>query len=70
MKTYTDAQVRAALALLIKKSSYRRVAKEIGVEASGLFYVVSGQREPSERIGAALGFQLCERQWILKKESK
>ena len=63
MKTYSDAEVRTALAKLVAESSYRAVGVETGIEFTDLNRMVRGERPVSEKAGLAVGFDPVPRRW-------
>lgn len=56
MKTYSDSQVRYELGKLVAESSYRKVAKETGIDFTDLNRMVRGERPVSEKAGLAVGY--------------
>ena len=66
MKTYTDAQIRAVLATLVKQSSYRQAGASLSFDPALLQRVVTGAKPITENLAAALGFVPCERKWTRK----
>jgi len=66
MKTYTDADVRKALAALCDCASYRKVAALIGIEHSHLNRMVRGEREVTAQAARFVGFHPVdnERKWV------
>jgi len=71
IKTYTEAQVRAALATLVLAQSYRKAADSIGEDVGNFFRMVNGTTSVSERAADAIGFvPVDEPKLWQRKESK
>jgi plasmid maintenance system antidote protein VapI len=66
MKTYTDADVRTALAELVEESTYRSVAANIGIDHANLHRIIHGEREITLEAASAVGFAPIERKWLRK----
>jgi hypothetical protein len=63
MRTYTDAHIRAVLAGMVSKSSYRKTAAVLGCNWAQLNRIVLGKEPLSEAVALALGFVPRERKW-------
>jgi hypothetical protein len=68
MITYTDAEVRDALLKLKQDMTWRRFAKEVGIDFANLYRQAHGDYEISPEVGAFAGFELIDkpRKWRMK----
>lgn len=69
MRTYSDADVVAVLVARVSASSYRAVAREIGIDHAYLCRTLNGDIELPESIAVAAGFDPLhrpERKWKRK----
>lgn len=63
MKTYTDADVRAALKTLVEQSTYARAEAFTGINRGYLHSVVHGTAPVTVNVARAVGFVPVERAW-------
>jgi len=70
MKTYTDAQVRSALAKLLRGSTYREVAGYLGIDAGNFYRMAKGTTAISIRVAGKIGFVLVNEPHIWTRKPR
>jgi phenylalanyl-tRNA synthetase beta subunit len=56
-RTYNASQIESVLRKMVKQTSFRRTAAELGVTAAYVSDILKHRRGLSERVARALGFE-------------